>query len=57
MMICHLYNFYVLNLGVKIRAGYCIIGYHTTSFLACENIGQSDNSKVALIGSKVECMP
>ena len=37
--------------------GYCILLFYTYSFRSCDNIGQSGNSKVALIGSKNECMP
>ena len=32
------------------------IGLLTRSFCTCENIGQSENSKVTLIGPKFECL-
>ena len=53
-----IFEIHVLNLSVKIR-GYCIhIGLYThSSDHCCEYIGQSDNSKVALIGLKFECLP
>ena len=55
-----IFEIHVLNLSVKIW-GYCTYTYwtvhctlYTFSVRSCENIGQSDDSKVALLGSKFE---
>ena len=51
------FGIHVLNLSVKIW-GYCVlIGFHRPSFRSYENICQSGNSNVALIGSQNERMP
>ena len=45
-----MYSISVSKFGVKYT-------FYTPSVGFCENIGQSDNSKDALIGSKFECLP
>ena len=52
-----IFEIHVLNLSVKMW-GYCIlIGLYTLSVRSYENIGQSENSKVALIGSNFNTCP
>ena len=45
-----MYSISVSKFGVKYT-------FYTPSVGFCENIGQSDNSKDARIGSKFECLP
>ena len=45
-------KFHILNLSVKIWDYWVYIGLYAPSVRSCKNYGQSDNRKVALIGSK-----
>ena len=51
ILICHLNYFQ----NFQSKYGCIQIGLYTHSFRACKNVGQSENSKVALIGSLNAC--